>query len=50
MLLFLGLGNPMLRIDLSFPKNIIAGMFGFTEKDYFEISNTDKEVPNVSFD
>lgn len=34
----------------SFPKNIIAGMFGFTEKDYFEISNTDKEVPNVSFD
>ena len=34
----------------SFPKNIIAGMFGFAEKDYFEITNADKEVPNVSFD
>ena len=34
----------------SFPKNIIAGMFDFDEKDYFEITNADKEVPNVSFD
>lgn len=34
----------------SFPKNLIAGMFGFEEKEYFEISESDKEVPNVSFE
>ena len=34
----------------SFPKNLIARMFGFSKKDYFEISAADEEVPNVSFD
>lgn len=34
----------------SFPKNLIAGMFGFDEKEYFEIAESDKEVPNVSFE
>ena len=34
----------------SFPKNIVAGMFGFEKKAYFEISESEKEVPNVSFE
>lgn len=34
----------------SFPKNLIAGVFGFDEKEYFEIAESDKEVPNVSFE
>jgi len=32
-----------------FPTNIIAGMFGFDQKEYFEISDEDKEVPEVNF-
>lgn len=34
----------------SFPINIIAGMFNFTQKPYFEASETSKEVPNVNFE
>lgn len=33
----------------SFPANIIAGMFKFTEMNLFEISEKEKEVPKVEF-
>ena len=33
-----------------FPKNILAGMFGFEEKDYFEAKESSNEVPEVSFE
>ena len=33
-----------------FPTNIIAGMFGYSKRDYFESSEQSKEVPNVNFD
>lgn len=33
-----------------FPSNIVAGMFGFTKRDFFEIENAaEREVPKVSF-
>lgn len=32
-----------------FPTNILAGMFGFTQKEYFEIQEKDTETPNVEF-
>ena len=33
-----------------FPSNIIAGMFNFIKRDFFEVSNpAEKEVPKVSF-
>ncbi|MFA6187236.1 MAG: LemA family protein [Phycisphaerae bacterium] len=33
-----------------FPSNIIAGMFNFTKRDFFEIEDTtEKNVPKVSF-
>ena len=33
-----------------FPSNIIAGMFSFTKRDFFEIENeAEREVPKVSF-
>lgn len=32
-----------------FPTNIIAGIFGFKEKQYFEIDDKDMEVPEVNF-
>lgn len=32
-----------------FPTNLIAGMFGYSQKDYFEASEQSKEVPNVNF-
>ena len=33
-----------------FPSNIIAGMFNFTKRDFFEIENEEeRDVPNVSF-
>ena len=33
-----------------FPSNIIAGMFNFGKRDFFEIENeAEREVPNVSF-
>lgn len=34
----------------SFPNNMLAGMFGFEKKNYFEASESAKEVPNVSFE
>jgi len=33
-----------------FPGNIMAGMFGFDVKDYFEASEGSKEAPNVNFE
>lgn len=33
----------------TFPNNIIAGMFGFTEEGYFEADSEAKEVPSVNF-
>lgn len=32
-----------------FPTNLIAGMFRFDKKQYFEINQQDAEVPKVSF-
>lgn len=32
-----------------FPTVLIAGMFGFDEFDYYEVSAEDKEVPDVKF-
>lgn len=33
----------------SFPSNVIASMFGFKERDYFEIEETSKELVEVKF-
>ncbi|RKD32733.1 LemA family protein [Thermohalobacter berrensis] len=33
-----------------FPTNIIANMFGFENKEYFEVDQKDKEVPEVNFE
>ena len=33
-----------------FPKNILAGMFGFEEKEYFEADVSSNEVTEVSFE
>lgn len=32
-----------------FPTNILAGMFGFDKREYFEINQQDAEVPKVNF-
>lgn len=32
-----------------FPRNIVAGMFGFKEKPYFKADESAKEVPKVEF-
>ena len=32
-----------------FPSNIIANMFGFKEMKYFEVTESEKEAPKVSF-
>lgn len=32
-----------------FPKNLLAKMFGFSPKEYFQISEADKETPKVNF-
>lgn len=32
-----------------FPANLIAGIFGFTARDYFEIQAAEKEAPKVEF-
>ncbi|MDD5011282.1 MAG: LemA family protein [Phycisphaerae bacterium] len=32
-----------------FPSNIVAGMFNFAKRDYFEIDAAEKAVPKVSF-
>ena len=34
----------------TFPKVILAGMFGFDEKDYFEASSNADKVPDVNFE
>lgn len=33
----------------SFPTNILAGMFGFSERQYFKVTEEEKETPNVEF-
>jgi LemA protein len=34
----------------SFPSNLVAGQFGFSKRDYFEITNeADRAVPSVKF-
>ncbi len=38
--------NAMIR---RFPKNILAGMFGFDKADYFEAAEGANDVPQVSF-
>jgi LemA protein len=32
-----------------FPSNIVAGMFGFRNREFFEIPDADREVPQVKF-
>lgn len=32
-----------------FPSNIVAGMFGFGNREFFEIPDADREVPKVKF-
>ena len=32
-----------------FPSNIIAGMFNFKDRDYFEVEDSAREVPKVKF-
>lgn len=32
-----------------FPTNIVAGIFGFGPRQYFEVAAADKETPNVEF-
>jgi LemA protein len=31
----------------TFPQNVVAGMFGFRERDYFQIAESDTAVPQV---
>ncbi|MCX5638996.1 MAG: LemA family protein, partial [Planctomycetota bacterium] len=32
------------------PSNIVAGMFGFTKRDFFQVEGAaEREVPKVSF-
>ncbi len=38
--------NTMIK---SFPKNILAGMFGFEKADFFTASESSQTVPNVEF-
>lgn len=33
-----------------FPNNLLAGMFGFEQAEYFEADESSEEVPNVSFE
>ena len=33
----------------SIPANLVAGMFGFAEREYFEGEDTARDVPNVQF-
>jgi LemA protein len=33
----------------SFPSNIVAGMFGFKNREFFEIPDTQREAPQVKF-
>ena len=34
---------------LSFPSNLVAGSFGFRQRDFFEIDDADRAVPGVTF-
>jgi LemA protein len=34
----------------TFPGNMFAGMFGFKEKEYLKIAETEKKLPKVKFD
>ena len=34
----------------TFPRNVLAGMFGFDEKEYFEAKESSNNVPEVSFE
>ena len=38
--------NTAIRV---FPSNIMAGFLGYTKKDFFEIPESEKEVPQVKF-
>jgi LemA protein len=31
------------------PSNLVAGLFGFTEREFFEIAGAEREVPQVKF-
>jgi hypothetical protein len=33
----------------SFPSNVIAQFFGFRLRDYFQIEDSDRAVPQVAF-
>jgi len=33
----------------SFPSNLVAGLFGFYQRDFFEIADADRAVPEVAF-
>jgi LemA protein len=33
----------------TFPRNLLAGAFGFTQVTYFEVEETDRDVPQVDF-
>ncbi len=33
----------------TFPNNVVAGMFGFTAKEFFEVEESARTVPKVSF-
>jgi LemA protein len=39
--------NTAIRV---FPSNIIAGFVGYEKKEFFEVPETDKELPEVKFD
>jgi LemA protein len=32
-----------------FPSNVVAGAFGFSNREFFEIPDADREVPKVKF-
>jgi LemA protein len=34
---------------LQFPSNIIANMFGFRQREFFEVDDGERSVPKVSF-
>ncbi|MCP4386260.1 MAG: LemA family protein [Hyphomicrobiales bacterium] len=34
----------------SFPSNLVAGLFGFRQRDFFEVGASDRDVPAVDFD
>lgn len=38
------------KVTKKFPSNLLASMFNFEEKEYFEANASANEVPNVSFD